>query len=221
MAYFRGQGIHRFRAAVFDLDGTLVDSEPAWAKAKRAVALRHNVEITDAQMVASEGRSMDELVQVVFSPPDKHAARAIEEEVFAEAAIWLPKLRREVPGAGAFMRDVRAAGLKIAICSSSPEHLILDALRQIQVLDQVDLVVSADPMPRRKPDPMPYSVTSERLGLPPTELIAFEDALPGARSAKDAGLFTVGIGPATESADFEFCDLLARDYPSLRRLLGM
>ncbi|WBU59962.1 HAD family hydrolase [Paracoccus albus] len=221
MAEISEQGIQRFRAAVFDLDGTLVDSEPAWTKAKRTVAQRHNVEITDAQMVASEGRSMDELVQVVFAPPDKHAARAIEEEVFAEAAIWLPKLRREMPGAGTFLRDVRDAGLKIAICSSSPENLILDALRQIEVLDQVDLVVSADPMPRRKPDPMPYRVTAERLGMTPTEIIAFEDAVPGARSAKDAGLFTVGIGPAAMTTDFEFCDLRARDYPSLRGPLGM
>ena len=55
----------RFAAAVFDLDGTLVDSEPAWEKAKLAVAQQHGRSITRAQLDASVGRSMDELVPVL------------------------------------------------------------------------------------------------------------------------------------------------------------
>lgn len=210
-----------FRAAAFDLDGTLVDSEPAWHEAKRAVAARHGVPISDAQLAASEGRSMDELVADVFAPPDRQAARAIEMEVFAEAEYWLPRLRRPIPGATDFLRALHGRGLRIALCSSSPEKLIRDALAQIGVLDLVEVIVSADPMPRRKPDPMPYEVTAQKLGLPPGQILGIEDALPGARSAKGAGLFTAAVGPETDAPEFAFCDLRVPDYLALSRAFGI
>lgn len=211
----------RFDAAVFDLDGTLVNSEPAWEKAKLAVAERHGRTITQAQMDASVGRSMDELVATVFAPADRAAARAIEKEVFAEGEKWLGDLRQPIPGAADFLRDLHTRGLRIALCSSAPEYLIRDALVQLQVLDLVELIVSADPLPRRKPDPYPYQVTAEGLGLPPARLIGIEDALPGARSSKGAGLFTAAVGAEAMAPDFAFCDLQAADYPDLRRQLGM
>ena len=211
----------RFDAAVFDLDGTLVDSEPAWEKAKRIVADRHGRPITQAQMDASVGRSMDEMVATVFAPATPEAARAIEMEIFAEGETWLGDLRQPIPGAADFLRDLHGRGLRIALCSSAPEYLIRDALAQLQVLDLVEVIVSADPLPRRKPDPYPYQLTAEKLGLPPARLIGFEDALPGAQSAKGAGLFTAAIGPAATGAEFAFCDLQAADYPDLRRQLGM
>ncbi|MFV0292755.1 MAG: HAD family hydrolase [Paracoccus sp. (in: a-proteobacteria)] len=211
----------RFRGAVFDLDGTLVDSEPAWEKAKHIVAERHGREISAAQIAASIGRSMDDLVADVFAPVDMATSRAIEDEIFGVGEEWLPRLRQPIPGAAAFLRDLHAHGLRIAICSSSREHLIRDALVQLDVLELVEQIVSADPLPRRKPDPMPYQVTAEQLKLPPSELIAFEDALPGARSASGAGLFTVAIGPDTASEAFAFCDMQAPDYPTLRRTLNI
>ena len=213
--------IGRFRAAVFDLDGTLVDSEPAWEQAKRIVAAARGRPITKAQLIASIGRSMDDLVADVFAPADAATARAIEHEIFAEAESWLPKLRRIIPGAPEFLRDLHGRGLRIALCSSSPEYLIRDALAHLDVLDHVELIVSADPLPRRKPDPMPYRVTAERLDLPPDALIAFEDAVPGARSAKGAGLFTVAVGPDSAGPDFAFCDLRAPGYGALRAALRL
>ena len=210
-----------FDAAVFDLDGTLVDSEPAWEKAKLVVAERHGRAISRAQLDASVGRSMDELVTAVFAPETPEAARAIEKEVFAEGEKWLAEVRQPIPGAADFLRELRGRGLRIALCSSAPEYLIRDALVQLQVLDLVELIVSADPLPRRKPDPYPYQVTAEGLGLPPDRLIGFEDALPGATSAKGAGLFTVAIGPEAPTPAFGFCDLQAADYPDLRRKLGL
>ena len=211
----------RFQAAIFDLDGTLVDSEPAWEQAKRAVAARHGRPITQAQLTASEGRSMDQLTADVFAPANPAAARAIEEEIFAAVDEWMPRLRHAIPGAADFLRDLHGRGLRIALCSSSPERLIREALTQIGVLDLVELIVSADPLPRRKPDPMPYEVTTERLGLPPQAIIVFEDAIAGVRSAKGAGLFTAGIGPATSAPEFAICDMTAPDYPALRRAFGM
>ncbi len=213
--------LSRFEAAIFDLDGTLVDSEPAWEAAKRAVAARHGRPISDAQILASVGRSMDELTASVFAPPTPAAARAIEEEIFLAVDDWMGTLRRAIPGAADFLRDLHRRGLRIALCSSSPERHIRDALEQIGVLDMVELIVSADPLPRRKPDPMPYVITTQKLDLPQSAVIAFEDAIPGIRSAKGAGLFTVGIGAETNAPEFAICDLVAKDYPALRIALGM
>ncbi|WBU63604.1 HAD family hydrolase [Paracoccus aerodenitrificans] len=210
-----------FRGAVFDLDGTLVDSEPAWTKAKRIVADRHHRPVTTEQLVASEGRSMDRLIAEVFAPDTADAAQSIKEAIFAEAENWLPQLRKPIPGAADFLRELHGFGLAVALCSSSPAYLIVDALRQIGVADIVEVVMSADPLPRPKPDPMPYIVTAKRLGFPPDQLIAFEDSVPGARSAKDAGLFTVAIGRQATSPELAFADLHATSYAELQDMLGL
>ena len=78
--------------------------------------------------------------------------------------------------------------------------------------------ITASTVTLQDPD---HGMTAEKLALPPDRLIGFEDALPGARSAKGAGLFTVAIGPEATSPDFAFCDLQAADYPDLRQQLGM
>lgn len=206
----------RFRAAVFDLDGTLVDSEPAWEKAKRIVSARHGRSPTQAQIDATIGRSLDVFLYDVFDITDPAEALTRRDEIFAEADNWLPQMRVPVPGAADFLRTLRASGLRIAICSSSGRRHIESAAAFLGIANDVDLIVSAAELARGKPDPLPYQVTVQRLGIQPDHAIAVEDAVPGAQSAKAAGLFTIAVGPPAMGADFGFCDLQVPGYDALR-----
>ena len=204
-----------FRAAVFDLDGTLVDSEPAWEKAKRIVAARYGVAPTQAQIDATVGRSLDVFLVDVFGATDAAAALRLRTEIFDEADVHLPNVRVAVPGAAAFLRDLSCRGLKVAICSSSARRHIEAAVAYLDIGDCIDLIVSAAELDRGKPDPLPYLVTTQRLAIAPAESMAFEDAVPGARSAKDAGLFTVAVGPGCNGPDYAFCDVQVENYSEL------
>lgn len=211
----------RFDAAVFDLDGTLVDSEPAWEKAKLAVAQQHGRSITRAQLDASVGRSMDELVATVFAPADADAARAIEKqdlrrgrEMAGRSAPTDPRRRRFSA------RPARAGAADCAVLLGAGISDPRCALVQLLVLDLVEVIVSADPLPRRKPDPYPYQLTAEKLALPPDRLIGFEDALPGARSRQGRGPVHRGHRPRSDGRGFRLLRSSGRRLPRSARATG-
>ena len=192
-----------------------MDSEPAWEKAKRIVSARYGHSPTQAQIDATIGRSLDVFIAEVFGISDPAEALARRDEIFDEADTWLPQMRVAVPGAVDFLRDLRARGLRIAICSSSGRRHIEAAASFLGISDNVDLIVSAAELARGKPDPLPYQVSVQLLDLPPDHAIAVEDALPGAQSAKSAGLFTIAVGGPAMAAEFSFCDLQAPHYGAL------
>jgi len=206
----------RFQAAVFDLDGTLVHSEPAWQRAKLQVAEAHGRAVSAAMLDAFVGRSLADFVAELLGGdvgPETRARAAAEIERIA--ALELSRAVEPVPMAAEFARGLHAAGLRLAVCSSSPRHLIGAALRGLGLEAEVGVIVSAADLPRGKPDALPYRATLDGLGLAAEEVCAFEDSLPGARSAFHAGLWTVAVGPDCTVPAFGFCQLQVPDFAAL------
>jgi HAD superfamily hydrolase (TIGR01509 family) len=219
-------GIHRviltrYRAAIFDLDGTLVHSEPAWEAAKRRVLSRLGVEVSQDIYDAFVGRGLRSFLAEVL-PPDLPEARRTEiaNAMGAEADVLLPLLRQPIAGAAESVLRLAGAGLRIAVCSSSPRRHILAALDQLGLADRVAAIVSAADLPRGKPDPLPYQETLRLLELDPAAAFAVEDAMPGVISAHTAGLDVIGIGAECVKPAFrEYCRLQVPDYASFDRMM--
>lgn len=211
----------RYRAAIFDLDGTLVHSEPAWEAAKRRVLERLGIEVPQATYDAFVGRGLRGFLSEVLGPGLPDARRtALADEIGAEADLLLPQLRALVPGASQSVIRLAEAGLRIAVCSSSPRRHIHAALDQLGLADHVAAIVSGADLPRGKPDPLPYLETLRLLALGPTDAFAVEDALPGAIAAQAAGLMVVGIGPQSLTPAFaEYCHVRVPDYAGFDRLI--
>lgn len=212
-----------FKAAIFDLDGTLVLSEPAWEEAKRRVLARHGVEVPQPVYDAFVGRGLRGFLTEVMGPGISDARRTdIANQIGAEADILLPQMRRIVPGASEFVQRVAQAGLGIAVCSSSSSRHIVAALDQLGLSGLVPIQVSGAELPRGKPDPLPYMETLRRLRLGAKDAFAVEDALPGVRSAHAAGLTVIGIGQDACRQDFaELCRFRVPDYPELNRIFDL
>ena len=121
-----------FKAAIFDLDGTLVLSEPAWEIAKRRVLDRLGVRVPQATYDAYVGRGLRGFLSEVLGPDLAIERRTdLADQIGAEADLLLPQLRQPVPGASASVRRLQDAGLRIAVCSSSPRRHIAAALDQL------------------------------------------------------------------------------------------
>lgn len=206
-----------FRAAIFDLDGTLVHSEPAWEEAKIIVARRYGATPSRALLDAYVGRGLAGFLDDLFGTRlPAHTHRKLGDEIGAEADHLLPRMREPVPGAAAFLQHLHRQGLRIAVCSSSPRRHILAALDHLGLLDAVEAIVSGAELPRGKPDPLPFVTTLALLDLPARRVFAVEDSLPGARSAHGAGLVTLAIGPGcTSRPEFGFCAHRAETYADL------
>jgi HAD superfamily hydrolase (TIGR01509 family) len=211
-----------FKAAIFDLDGTLVLSEPAWEEAKRRVLTRLGVQVPQTTYDAYVGRGLRGFLTEVLGPDLSIQRRTdLADQIGAEADELLPLLRQPVPGASASVLRLRDAGLRVAVCSSSPHRHIAAALDQLGLTEVVSIVVSGADLPRGKPDPLPYQETLRQMRLASDAAFAVEDALPGAQSAHAAGLTVIGIGMDVKDPAFsELCHTRVADYGEFDRLFS-
>lgn len=211
-----GFDFSRYCAAIFDLDGTLVHSEHAWEAAKIEVLGHYGLVPSRALLDAYVGRGLAGFVDELFGPslaPDRR--REIGDRIGAAADLLLPEMREAVPGAPELLCRLHDAGLRIAICSSSPRRHIEGALEMLGIAGRIETIVSAAELPRGKPDPLPFSATLAALNLQPGDACVFEDSLPGARSAFAAGLPVLAVGKGCTGPEFAFCRIRAENFADL------
>ncbi len=224
-----------FDALVFDVDGTLADTEELHRQAFNEAFFAHGVDwrwgpalyaellqitggkeriaeyISRRQMPAAERGRLLRLI------PQMHAAKT---RIYRE----LVALGHLHPRAGVvrLMQEARAAGVKLAIASTtSPENVesLLAASFGRDAPRWFSAIATGDVVPQKKPAPDIYNLALEKLGVSPGRAIAFEDSAIGVRSAKAAGLFTVAtpslwtIGQDFESADLVLTSLADPDKP--------
>ena len=212
-----------YRAAIFDLDGTLVHSEPAWEEAKRRVLAQEGVVVGQEIYEAFVGRGLRGFLTEALGEGLTEPRRAdLAARIGAEADVLLPQMRQPVAGAAEAVRHLARGGVCIAVCSSSPRRHIEAALAELAISEHVAVAVSGAELARGKPDPLPYLETLRHLGLAPDAAFAVEDALPGAISAHAAGLAVIAIGSAAAKPEFErYCRQRVADFEEFgRRFLG-
>ena len=202
-----------FRASIFDLDGTLVHSEHVWEEAKVMILARHGITPAKAVLNAHVGRGLSDFLDEVFGRPlSEEEKTEIGNQIGARADILLPEMRFPVEGAADLLMELHKAGQRIAICSSSPRRHIVSAMVELGITDKVETIVSGSELPKGKPHPLPYLTTVRALNLDPKDVCAFEDSLPGARSAHAAGLTVYAIGEGCSGPAFDFCAGRGENY---------
>lgn len=180
-------------ALLFDLDGTLVDSDPLHFLTFQTVARRWGADFDrDYFDTRMSGHSNREICRVLFPHLDDAAhdrVAAEKEDLFRASLSQLAP----VPGLHDLLDWARGSGLALAVVSNAPRANIDGVLAALGVADRFAVTVSSDELPRGKPDPLPYRTALERLGVAPGQAVAFEDAVPGLTAAVRADLPTVGV----------------------------
>lgn len=184
-----------YQAVVFDLDGTLIDTEHLWDEVRRGLAAQDGVAWPEPATTAMMGMSTVEWSTYLAETVGVHGA----PEAAARRTIdgMLAHYRSGVdilPGALAAVRRMAALG-PVGIASSSPRELIEQGVRTMGIADLVDVVVSTEEVGRGKPAPDGYLRCCELLGVDAARCLAFEDSSNGVRSALAAGMTTVAVPP--------------------------
>lgn len=177
-----------FHAALFDLDGTLIDSEPQYTEFWREIGKAYHPDMPDLSF-AIKGTTLPYILSTYFPSPE--VQREITEKIDAyELQMDYPLIK----GADDFVRDVVASGLKCAVVTSSNQNKMRNVWRHHpSLMSLFDAILTSEDFAASKPDPDCYLKASARLGFTPDECVVFEDAFNGLEAGVRAGMFTVGL----------------------------
>jgi len=213
-----------YRALLFDLDGTLAETDslhlPTWVDVLRPYGIEVDEEFYKARI---SGRSNSKIVEDLLpdlSAEDGRDLAEAKEASFRERAGELEPL----PGLLNFMEEAKDRGFSLALVTNAPEENVEAILLALDLGVFFDEVVLSDEVGPVKPDPAPYKAALEKLGIGPEEALAFEDSTSGIASAVGAGIPTVGMAStqAAETLEEAGAFVVAEDFadPKLRELLS-
>jgi HAD superfamily hydrolase (TIGR01509 family) len=173
------------KAFIFDLDGTLVDSEKfhvaALAGAMRELA---GYELTEEDIEAFKGNTTRSLATDLSAKYgwDLDIERVVQRKFELVYEIYETD---PFPGVCEFLEYWRGKK-RLAVASNSPTHFVQRVLRDLGILDDIEVLCTVDDVSRRKPDPEMLLLTAKRLGLRPEQTLVFEDSLLGVQAAAAA-----------------------------------
>lgn len=207
--------ISHVKAVIFDMDGTLIESEHIWAKAKKEIAHYAGIEITDDELNQFIGRGLNDFIDEKIKPKSKEERQNLNKKIQANALENYASKIRVIGGAKDILKAFSLAGIRIAICSSGSMKAIKISLRALNAINLIGVIVSGDNLTIGKPDPLPYLLTLKKLNLKASETIVFEDTTSGLKSATEAGIQTIIVG--SHPSDQKFSDSILIE-PSLINL---
>ncbi len=202
------------RALLFDLDGTLTDSDPVHLAAFNAMLAIRGGSLSEADFRAKiSGKSNDEIARALLPDADAAGRRAFTDEKEAMFRRMASDLA-ETAGLTRLLAFAEERDLRLAIVSNAPADNVAHMTAAIGVAGRFHHVIHGDSTSRPKPDPLPYLSALAHFGLSPAEAVAFEDSLPGIRSAAGAGLATVAIAGLGDPAPLKAAGatLAVRDF---------
>lgn len=186
--------LKNIKAAIFDMDGTLIDSMWVWKTIdveylkKRNIEfpsdLRENIEhlsFTETAKYFKERFNLSETIDEIKDEWNYIALKEYTDNV---------KLK---PGAKEFLNLLKSNGIKIGLATSNCDMLLEVALKNNNIYDYFDCITTTNEVHRGKNFPDVYLLCAERLGVVPEECIVFEDILPAVIGAKAAGMKVVGV----------------------------
>lgn len=216
------------KAAIFDMDGLLIDSEPLWSKAFKKSFKTVGVTITNQDMIDIMGFRQSESVEHFYSkykvrdyPADK-----MVELIWQEMSELIKHEAKLKPGVHKTLQICKKAGLPVAIASSSAMPIIKAVVETLEIKEHFDHIYSAQFEPYGKPHPGVFIKVAEHFKVRRTDCLVFEDAPSGVLAAKAAKMKCVAVpepevknNPFIRTADI-ILDSLEEFEPGMLERLG-
>ncbi|WP_345031026.1 HAD family phosphatase [Brevibacterium pityocampae] len=181
-----------FAAVLWDMDGTLVDTEPYWMRAETDLMHAHGLNWDEEKGLLMVGNDLLTSARILVDHglplPPEEIVEILLDAVIEQVAEHVPFR----PGARELLDALHAADIPCALVTMSYRRLA-EAVVAACPPGSFRALVTGDEVPAGKPDPAPYVLGAEALGLAPEDCVALEDSIPGLTSAEAAGTLALGV----------------------------
>jgi sugar-phosphatase len=208
-------------AAIFDMDGLLIDSEPLWDRAELDIFASLGVDITRRhELPDTLGLRIDQTVRMWFealpwSGPDQ---QEVTQRIIARALALVEETRPLLPGVELALQLCQQQGLKIGLASASPLHMLERVLEMFDLRKYFDVLASAEALPYSKPHPQVYLDAAAKLGIDPLNCVTLEDSFNGMIATKAARMRSIVVPAAEhrEDARWALANVILDDLTQLK-----
>ncbi|MBB3304799.1 MULTISPECIES: hexitol phosphatase HxpB [unclassified Enterobacter] len=190
-------------AAIFDMDGLLIDSEPLWDQAELDIFASLGVDITRRhELPDTLGLRIDQTVRMWFEalPWNGPDQQEVTQRIIARALALVEETRPLLPGVEQALQLCQQQGLKIGLASASPLHMLERVLEMFDLRKYFDVLASAEALPYSKPHPQVYLDAAAKLGIDPLNCVTLEDSFNGMIATKAARMRSIVV-PAADHRD--------------------
>ncbi|NJO03675.1 MAG: beta-phosphoglucomutase [Bacteroidia bacterium] len=197
----------KIKACIFDLDGVIVDTARFHFLAWKRLAEALDIPFTEEDNEQLKGVSRVESLEIILQLGNRTLDAVVFEENMNLKNQWfLEYITRMtpkdiLPGVREFIKELKAAQVRIALGSASKNARTI--LRQIEMLDDFEVIMDGTQITTAKPDPEIFLKAAEGLGIAPENCVVFEDAPKGIEAAHRAGMGAVGVGLPMNLAEAE------------------
>lgn len=212
----------QIKGVIFDLDGTLVDSMWVWSRIDHEIITSLDLGITSQDLMKDVAHYSFNETALYFK--EKFS---LEQSVDEISNLWIGAAEAEYsrnvhlkPGARAFLDQLRAKGVKLAIATSNTRHLLTVCLEANAIGHYFDaLVTTDDTQAKSKSQPDVYLLAAQSIGVSPEDIVVFEDVPHAMKGARSAGMKVVAVNDVhthlTEEEALQLADLFIHDFTSL------
>lgn len=183
------------RAAIFDMDGLLIDSEPLWRRAEIEAFARVGLRLTDADCRETMGYRLDEVVAMWYArhPWDGRSPAEVESDILDLVKQGISADGRALPGVHRAVDICRQRGFRPVVASSSPRTLIEAVVEKLELEYSFEALFSAENEPYGKPHPAVFLTAADHLGAAPDHCVVFEDSIHGMIAALAAKMRVIAV----------------------------
>ena len=201
------------KAALFDFDGTLVDSMPTWGK--KVLRILTISGITPPEGILRVLTPLGDIGSMRYFKEHLGVTMTDEQMLKEMDAYAIPRYRDEIPlkeGVKEYLEALKGAGVRLFLLTASPARCFVPCLERLGVLSLFEKAWSCEDFGTVKSNPDIYRMAAERMGLPIEEITFFDDNIVALQTAKTAGARTVGVFDESSAGDEAAIRSLTDEY---------
>lgn len=203
-------------AAIFDMDGVIIDSNPYHKISLRQFCEKYGFHLTDEELINRiYGRTNKEWIANLFGALSKEELTRYGEEKESLFREVYKNDIRALTGLPEFLKSLKQNNIPIAIGTSAPRSNVDFVLSHTGLGDYFSAILDESNVEQGKPNPEIYLKVAAKLGYEPSRCVVFEDSLSGVESARRAGAKVVGVATTHSFEELGHTDFIIKDFSDL------